>query len=307
MSFTALDKVKIDDVSKALSLIDSGHHEVHAERAYWASTENAAVAATGTLTFDDNVLNTKTVTLGAKTYTFQDALTNVDGNVQVGASASESIDNLIAAMGLKSGAGTDYAAAMTLHANCTGAPGAGDTMVATAMAPGTAGNAIVSTETINGSWATATLVGGLEADRLLTLALKTPNITTRFHLTAEFISEDKAHFEVYEGRTWTTSTGSQVSVLNRHRGSSNTTAVLEDTTGAFADNHAIVKNPTTLAAGTLLYSERTWVNKNDSPRINVMDEIVLNADTTYSFELTSDAGLKSAYIRLRWYEKVDGS
>jgi hypothetical protein len=69
----------------------------------------------GTLSLTGQPLNTETVTIGLKTYTFQSTLTNVDGNVHIGATSQDSIDNLIAAITLGSGAGTAYASATTAH------------------------------------------------------------------------------------------------------------------------------------------------------------------------------------------------
>ena len=123
------------------------------------STENSA-----TLDWDDVTLvggaNDK-VTIDTKTYKFQTTLTNFDDNVQIRASASDSIDNLIAAITLTGTPGTDYATAMTLHPTVTATAGAGDTMDATAKTPGAAGNLIATTETSsNASWGAATLLGG---------------------------------------------------------------------------------------------------------------------------------------------------
>jgi len=102
--------------------------------------------------------------IDGKTYTFEATLTNVDGNVHIGASASATIDNLIAAIELGAGAGTDYATAMTIHPTCTGAAGAGDTMDCTANYYGTFGNSISTTDPTdvsgNLSWGGATLSGG---------------------------------------------------------------------------------------------------------------------------------------------------
>ncbi len=109
------------------------------------------------------IANTNTVTINGKVYTFQDTLTDVDGNVHVGASDSDSIDNLVDAINLGAGAGTDYATSMTLHPTVTAAAGAGDTMDARAKVVGVAGNALTTTETIDGSWAEVTLLGGLDA------------------------------------------------------------------------------------------------------------------------------------------------
>ena len=122
-------------------------------------------AASEILTLTANFSNNDTVTIDTKVYTMQTVLTDVDGNVLIGASASDSIDNLIAAITLGSGSGTLYAASTTLHPTATAAAGAGDTMDATANAVGTAGNSITTTETSGtASWGAATMSGGVDAD-----------------------------------------------------------------------------------------------------------------------------------------------
>jgi len=122
-----------------------------------------AVASTGTLTLTGQPLDTETVEIGGKTYTFQTVLTDVDGNVLIGATASDSLDNLIAAINLDAGAGTLYATSMTLHPTVTAAAGAGDTMDVTAKAAGVAGDSITTTQTLtNGTWGGATLSGGVD-------------------------------------------------------------------------------------------------------------------------------------------------
>lgn len=126
-------------------------------------TDDVSVAATGVLTLTSNAGNNETVTLDAKVYTFQTVLTDVDGNVLIGATASDSLDNLIAAITLGAGAGTKYAASMTPHPTVTAAAGAGDTMDVTAKTAGAAGNKIVSTETLsNGSFGAVKLTGGVD-------------------------------------------------------------------------------------------------------------------------------------------------
>lgn len=124
---------------------------------------SSEVQATNILTLTENAANTNTVVVGGKTYTFQATLTNVDGNVHIGAAATNTIDNLIGAITLASGtAGTDYATAMTLHPSITAVAGAGDTMNATAKRAGIAGNSIGATDTLAGSsaWASTTFTGG---------------------------------------------------------------------------------------------------------------------------------------------------
>lgn len=120
-----------------------------------------AVKASGTLTLTGNAVDAETITIGSKTYTFEDTLTDVDGNVHIGATVEETLDNLKNAINLGPGAGTDYAASMTKHPTVEASEGAGDTLVITAITAGTAGNSIATTETMtNGSFGAATLENG---------------------------------------------------------------------------------------------------------------------------------------------------
>jgi hypothetical protein len=136
-------------------------------------TLNAADAmlltvAKATLTLSGNAGNGQTVTIDGKAYTFQTVLTNVNGNVLIGASASDSIDNLIAAINLSAGSGTLYAAATTLHPTVTASAGAGDTMIATAKTSGTGGNSISVAKTLaSGVWSSSLLRGGLDPLRFV--------------------------------------------------------------------------------------------------------------------------------------------
>lgn len=129
------------------------------------------VAATGVLTLAQNAADTNTVTIGGVVYTFQDTLTNVAGNVKIGASASITIDNLIAAINLSAGAGTLFAAATVIHPTVTAAVGAGDTMGLTAKTAGAAANLLGTTDVLAGASAfgAATLTGG--SDKVVTTAI----------------------------------------------------------------------------------------------------------------------------------------
>lgn len=132
--------------------------------AFFAPDGVSAGAASEILTAAANAANAETVTIDAKVYTFQDTLTNVDGNVHIGVAATNTLDNLIAAINLGAGAGTDYATAMTLHPTVSAVAGAGDTMDASAKTGGTAGNSIATTEAAAQlSWGDTTMSGGLAA------------------------------------------------------------------------------------------------------------------------------------------------
>lgn len=123
------------------------------------------VFATSVLTLTANPTNGETVTIGADVYTFVSALTGGGGapyEVLIGANASASIDNLIAAINAGAGAGTLYGDGTPESTYVGASAGAGDTMDVTAVLGGAAANSIATTETLaNGSWTGATLAGGV--------------------------------------------------------------------------------------------------------------------------------------------------
>lgn len=120
-----------------------------------------ATPATGTLTATSNFSDTETVVIDGKTYTFQASLTEVDGNVFIGASLAISLANLKAAINLEAGGGSLYANATTLHPTVTATASDATTLTVQAKAAGPGGNSITTTETAaNASWGGATLSGG---------------------------------------------------------------------------------------------------------------------------------------------------
>jgi hypothetical protein len=117
--------------------------------------------ASSVLTFVGQPADTQNVIVNGKTYVFQTTLTDSDGNVQIGATLAESIDNLCRAINLGAGAGLRYAASTTAHTTveCTGITGT--TLTATALLNGTVGNAYTVTTTVTGAtWSPAGTMGG---------------------------------------------------------------------------------------------------------------------------------------------------
>lgn len=133
-------------------------------------TPDDAVAAYALIEPAGQPSNGNTVDIGAKTYTWQTTLTDVDGNVQIGVDVEESLNNLRAAINLDAGAGTKYATSMTEHPDVTGEAfvGSSDYLIVTAKESGRAGNSIaVDTDWTGSAWNTATLIGGSEGTYLL--------------------------------------------------------------------------------------------------------------------------------------------
>lgn len=89
-----------------------------------------------------------TMTVDGKVYTFQETLTNVDGNIAIGGSLAQAKLNLVAAFDLSGVAGTDYATLMTAHASVDIATFIADDAILTAQSDVAAvGNALATVET----------------------------------------------------------------------------------------------------------------------------------------------------------------
>jgi Phage tail tube protein len=125
-------------------------------------TPDDSVKALGTLTATVNFANAETVTIGTKVYTFQTTLTNVDGHVDIGATLTASLLNLLRAINNSGGVpGTDYAASTEAHPSVSAISSNATTLVVRALTGGTSGNSIATTETCtNASWGAATLASG---------------------------------------------------------------------------------------------------------------------------------------------------
>lgn len=98
--------------------------------------------AQGTLTIVDNPTDGDTITVDGRLYTFQDTLTNVDGNVQIEVAVGSTRNNLVNAFLRIGTPGTQYAAATIEHPTVIMAAFILDDAILTAKEPGTAGNAI---------------------------------------------------------------------------------------------------------------------------------------------------------------------
>ena len=127
-----------------------------------ALTEVKAIS-TLTLTPATNFTDGNSITIGARTYTFKEVLTGAN-QILIGASGSDSLDNLIAAINNAAGEGTTYGTGTTINAQVTAVAGALDTMDITAKSVGVASNSIATTE-LSGiaSWTAGTMAGGVDA------------------------------------------------------------------------------------------------------------------------------------------------
>lgn len=156
---TAAGGITVDTTGWACMATDGETVAITANRSGYVISGQAA---SGTLTLTGNAVDAETVIIGSTTYTWRTAITAAAYDVLIGASASASLDNLISAINRTGAAGIAYSEATTRHTSVSAAPGAGDTMVVTALTAGVSGNTIATTETMtNGSFGAATLGAGV--------------------------------------------------------------------------------------------------------------------------------------------------
>lgn len=118
-----------------------------------------SIAATGALSFNGNSLDGETVTIGATVYRYVTVLAQAY-DVLIGATASITINNHIAAVNQGAGEGTAYGTGTVEHPDVSAAASPGQ-MDVTAKVAGAAGNSIVTTSTsLTATWGAATLEGG---------------------------------------------------------------------------------------------------------------------------------------------------
>lgn len=130
---------------------------------YVREAAGTPVAATGVFTLTANPVANDFVEIDDIRYTFRTTLTPpTPYDVLIGAAATNTLDNLIAAINGAGGAGTTYGTGTVAHPTVTAAVGAGDTMGVTANTPGASGSLIETTDMGDGYWTTPTLIGGVD-------------------------------------------------------------------------------------------------------------------------------------------------
>jgi hypothetical protein len=132
---------------------------------------NTAAASTYTVGGGGNVIQDgNTLVIDGRTYTWQTILTNVDGNVLIGANDTAALLNMKNAINLGAGSGTAHAAATTANTSVSAVSSNATTLVINALVTGKVGNRIATTESSPGAWTGLTLAGGAGRD-LTTLGL----------------------------------------------------------------------------------------------------------------------------------------
>lgn len=141
----------------------------------------------------------------------------------------------------------------------------------------------------------------------LILAFKTPNTDKLVHLVVDFASKAGGHLDIIEGPGWTTQTGSQVSIFNRKRSSTNASVLLEDSqAGGFAANGKMVLNPSSFTGGSSIRNLYVFTATGGRGRgsTRASGEIILKPNTTYGVKYTADGSTNAGALDLVWYEHL---
>lgn len=143
-----------------------------------AANTLATTATAVVLTWEDTTLGggtgnsnpgvtPETVTIGSKTYSFVDVLSETNGaeaianQVLFGANSAAALDNLKLAINGGATEGTNYSTGTVAHTQVEATTNGDTSQVVEALSSGSASNSIATTETLsNGSWGGATLSGG---------------------------------------------------------------------------------------------------------------------------------------------------
>jgi len=146
----------------------------------------------------------------------------------------------------------------------------------------------------------------MDNEATLVAAFKTPNTLENHHLAMVWVSKADAHIELLEAPAWTAGSGSQHAINNRNRCSSNVSNLLENTGGTFVASGKVVKDPTGLTGGLILWENYIWGDKKSGPSLHRDEQAyLLKTNTQYAVRLTADAASNAGWFCLIWYEHVD--
>jgi hypothetical protein len=140
----------------------------------------------------------------------------------------------------------------------------------------------------------------------ITVAFKTADSAAWPHMIVSARSSGESNLKLYEGGTWTTSSGSALTCHNRNRNSSNTSGILGDSTGTFTAG-VMVKGPTgvNVGAATLFCEQHLGSGRNVGGEARGVSEWILKANTNYVFVFKSEANSNDCQIHLDWYEHTN--
>jgi len=121
------------------------------------------------------------------------------------------------------------------------------------------------------------------------------------HMIFDVNCSGEAYITGYENPTVTVSTGSQLSAFNKNRLSSNTTSLLEATTGSYVAGNLALN--ATVAGGTAIFPEFHFgAGKKVGGSGSFSSEYILKGNEDYALVLTSEANSNHCSVSVEWYE-----
>jgi len=142
----------------------------------------------------------------------------------------------------------------------------------------------------------------------LIVAFKVEDGTKKTHMVFEWVNEGAGYLQLIEGPTWTTGTGSDITVKNSRRDSTKTSILQGDATGTFANGNVTI-NPTGFTGGSVISDNREYTTAKAGGSSGFRaSEIILKNNEIYAFVWTNTEILpKGVQIRMSWYEQTDKS
>lgn len=146
------------------------------------------------------------------------------------------------------------------------------------------------------------LLHDLDSAGTTSICFKAPLNPIHIHMVPLADSSLGGYFELIEGASWNTSTGTGIAIFNHNRDSSKTSKVKEDSTGSFIATNHLIHNPTGISGGTTIEALQTGGGKGPGRSASAIDEWILKSNTNYHCKYTSEVNDNHVLIRLGWNE-----
>lgn len=122
------------------------------------------------------------------------------------------------------------------------------------------------------------------------------------HIIFDIHGSGDYDFDVLEGPTVTSNTGTQIDLFNKNRQSANTSNVSDNSTSPVLNK--ATSDVTITDDGTVLLLDYISLGHKMGGSIGFDREFILKPSTKYVFRLTSRGVAISAHINLDWYEPI---
>lgn len=145
---------------------------------------------------------------------------------------------------------------------------------------------------------------GKNDGQTINIYLKTPDTAKWGHMIFNWSASGAAFGRVREAPTVTANTGTNgQSIFNSNRNSATTSDMWDN--AAVPVQGKFGYDVTVTAPGTIIYEEYAGAAKNQGGMGRNDEEIILDQNTAYVFEVESDAAGITLSMRLEWYEHTD--